>query len=244
MQKIEAVILAGGKGKRLRSVVKGIPKSMAKVCGKPFLDILFSQLNNSNLINGVTMAVGYKAQKIIKQYTKSFPYNFDVHFCVEKKLLGTGGAVKKAIQYIKSRDVLVMNGDSYIGINLKKFMEFHRMHKSKLTIALRKTKDIARFGNVNIDSGCRIVSFKEKDNTKWQGLINTGIYLMDRDIFNNIKKNTILSLENDIIPLFINKFKNKIYGFQTRGKFIDIGIPKSYILANKYLSNCKLRRIN
>jgi NDP-sugar pyrophosphorylase family protein len=238
MQKIDAIILAGGRGERLRSVVKGIPKPLAKVCEKPFLDILFSQLNGSNLINSVTLAVGYRAQKIIEQYSESFPYSFEVIFCVEKKLLGTGGAVKKAIPYTKSKDILVMNGDSYTGINLGKFIEFHREHRSKLTIALRNTSDTSRFGNVNIDSACRVFSFKEKDNAERQGLINTGIYLMNKDIFDDIKKNAVLSLENDIVPLFINKFKNKIYGYQTRGKFIDIGTPESYISANNYLSNC------
>jgi NDP-sugar pyrophosphorylase family protein len=239
MEKIDAIILAGGKGKRLRSVVRGIPKPMAKVCGKPFLDILLLQLSRSGLIGKAVIAAGYKAREIIKRYSRQASYNFDITFCVEKKLLGTAGAIKKAIHFTRSRDVLVMNGDSYAEIDFKKLMAFHIKNRAKMTIALRKARDTSRYGNVGIDSDSRVVSFDEKKRTNRQNLVNAGVYLVKKNIFDGIKENEILSLENEAMPLFLRKFKNRIYGYKIRGKFIDIGTPESYLTADRYL---KLRR--
>jgi len=236
MRKIDAVILAGGKGTRLRNKVKNIPKPIAKVCGRPFLDFLFLQLSKSGLINRLVIAVGYKAREIIKQYSEPLNYNFDIVFCVEKKLLGTAGAIKKAIRFTKGRDILVLNGDSYAEINFKRLVAVHMKNKAKMTIVLRRIKNTSRYGSVNIDSKGRITSFEEKKQANKEGLVNAGIYLFKRSIFNGIKEGKVMSFENSAMPYFLAKFKNRIYGYKIHGRFIDIGTPESYAAAAKYLS--------
>jgi len=208
---------------------------MAQVHGKPFLDILFSQLDECGLIDGVALALGYKASKIIDKYKSVFPYRFSLDFCVEKKLLGTGGAVKNAIGHTKSNPVLVMNGDSYTDIDLKDFIRFHKKHKAKLTIALFRKNGSGRYGSIQVDARGKIVSFQEKIKTNKNALINAGLYLMDRGIFDNVRNGKILSLEKDLMPSFVTRFKNSVFGYLAKGRFIDIGTPRSYVSADKYL---------
>ncbi len=235
MKKIDAIILAGGEGKRLRSIVNEIPKPLAIVGKKPFLDILLEQLSEFNCINSVVLAVGYKAEKIIERYKNCSKYAFDIVFSVEEELLGTGGAIKKAIKHTKTKDILVLNGDSYTEINIKDLIVTHRDNKAKITIALLKVDDVSRYGSVRVNGQNRILSFDEKKKDTAPGLINAGIYIMQKKIFSDIKENKVISFEKELLPVFIRNLKGSIYGHIVNGKFIDIGIPESYKVANEYL---------
>lgn len=235
MEKIDAIILAGGEGKRLRNLVYEIPKSLAIVSGKPFLDILLAQLNKCNRIKRVILAVGYMGDKIIEKYKDCSLYNFDIIFSVEDKLLGTGGAIKKAIRYTKTKDILVLNGDSYTEFNIEDLIKTHRDKKRGLTIVLYKVEDVSQYGSVIVDDQNRIILFEEKKEKTEPGLINAGIYMMRRDIFSTIKKNRFISFEKELLPAFIKNIKGNIYGYIVDQKFIDIGIPERYKKAEQYL---------
>lgn len=138
----EAIILAGGLGTRLKKVVKDIPKPMADINGKPFLEYIFYHLNFYK-IEKVILAVGYKAD-VIKDYFGSKFRNISIYYSEEKELLGTGGAVKQAIKLSDSNDVFIFNGDTFFDIDLVNFYNFHIENNSNLTLSLKAMKDFDR----------------------------------------------------------------------------------------------------
>lgn len=232
MEKIDAIILAGGEGTRLRSVISDIPKPLAPVNGKPFLDILLSQLDGSDCINKVVLATGYKSELVEDRYKDCRDYKFNILFSLEKELLGTGGAIKKAIQLTESEDILVLNGDSYAEVDIREVIKEHRGINASMTIVLKEVDNAGRFGSVKLDGKKRITYFEEKKDTVAPGLINAGIYLMKRKLFDNVQEDKVVSLEKEILPGLIHK---GIYGYIAGGKFIDIGIPETYMSSGEYL---------
>lgn len=232
MEKIDAIILAGGKGTRLRSVVSDIPKPLAPVNGRPFLDILLSQLDSFDCINKAVLAVGYKSEIVIERYKDCKDYKFEIVFSLEKELLGTGGAIKKAVHLTDSEDILVLNGDSYAEVDINEIIKVHTENNALITMVLKEVNDAGRFGSVRLNAKNRITFFEEKKDTSEPGLINAGIYLMKKKLFDRIEDNKVISLEKDILPGLIHK---GIYGYIATGKFIDIGIPETYMSSGEYL---------
>jgi D-glycero-alpha-D-manno-heptose 1-phosphate guanylyltransferase len=232
VSKIDAIILAGGLGTRIREVAGTLPKVLLPVDGKPFLDILLHRLSQSGKINRVTLAIGYQADKIIEHYQESRPYKFEIAFSVETELLGTGGAVKKALEYTRTEDVLVLNGDSYVDVDLEDLFQVHRAKKAAMTIVVREVSDAGRYGRVLMDSDDRVNSFEEKKAEASGGYINAGVYLLKRDLFEDVTPGKVVSLENDLLPIFLSK---PVFGHISLGKFIDIGIPETYRIAGEYL---------
>ncbi|MBI4690338.1 MAG: nucleotidyltransferase family protein [Nitrospirae bacterium] len=228
---MDAIILAGGKGTRLRKIVSDVPKPLAPINGVPFLDLLLLQLEKYHLIKKVVLAVGYKSEMIIGRYRNSKSYNFKIDFSVEKELLGTGGAIKKAISLVGSRDVLVLNGDTFVDINFEELNRFHQDRGAMLTIVLRKMDDSKRYGTVIIDKKHRILAFEEKQDGQSAALINAGIYIINRSLFDKVIERE-LSFEKDLLPHFI---KHDAYGYISKGYFIDIGVPETYSIAGEYL---------
>lgn len=232
MEKIDAIILAGGLGTRLRGVLHDLPKVLAPVNGKPFIDIILSFLNMCGCIKKVIIAVGYMGDKIVKEYTNHHGYNYEILFSKEKELLGTGGAIKKALQYVKTDDVLVLNGDSYIDVELDGLFKTHKEKNADMTIVLKEVENASRYGSVNLDSQNRILSFEEKNSGETGGYINAGMYIFKTGLFDDINDDKILSLEKELLPYFIKK---DVYGYISHGKFIDIGVPETYQIADTYL---------
>jgi D-glycero-alpha-D-manno-heptose 1-phosphate guanylyltransferase len=232
MEMIDAIILAGGKGTRLREIVNKVPKPMASVNRRPFLDVLLHQLDSFNRIERVVLAVGYKYHMIINRYVSDSRYNFKLVFSVEKALLGTGGAIRKAISLTKSEDILVVNGDSYVEIDFNKFFTNHKSSKALVTLVLKRQEDVRRYGHVEIDEQTRIISFKEKAVHRKPGFVNAGMYLMRRKCIEDVKEGIVTSLEKEILPRLTS---SGIHGFITNGKFIDIGIPETYKIVDTYL---------
>ena len=213
----DAIILAGGLGTRLREAVPDVPKPLALINGIPFLDILLKQITSSKIIHNIVLAVGYKADMIIARYQ-----NHGLLFSVEKKPLGTGGAIAKAIEQTTSDQVFVFNGDSYLACPLEKMAQ---EHKTVLTLACARVPDTTDFGRVKIEKGS-VKQFNEK-GISGPGLINGGIYLFDRTIFTSPLPQTF-SLEKHLIP---NLLAQGIHAFICDGTFIDIGTTSSYTKA-------------
>lgn len=232
MEKLDTVILAGGLGTRLRDVVPELPKVLAPVNDKPFLDIILSFLNNYDYIENVIIAAGYMAEKIISMYSDSSKYKFKIKFSVEKKLLDTGGAIKNVLHQTETNNVLVLNGDSYIDTDLCVFFEEHINKKASMSIVLKKVGNASRYGCVRFDKNHRILDFEEKKNLPLKGYINTGMYLIKKEIFDKVENDKVISLEKELLPEFM---KNGVYGYISCGKFIDIGIPETYKKADNYL---------
>ena len=232
MERFDTVVLAGGLGTRLRGEVSDLPKVLAPINGTPFLDILLNYLNKWDCVGNVIIAVGYMADKVIERYNNSTEYNYEILFSVEEKPLGTGGAIKKALQCVKTGDFLVLNGDSYTDLCLNAFMKKHIEKNAMMTVVLVEVDNASRYGKVKLDKENKIVFFEEKNSESSKRYINAGVYLIKKSLFGEVKENKVLSLEKELMPVFLDK---DVYGYVSYGKFFDIGTPETYKAADMYL---------
>ena len=229
---ITAVILAGGLGTRLRSVVSKQPKVIAYVNNQPFIFFLLKQLDNIGL-NKVVICTGYMSEAVKKEIGNKYN-NLDIIYSVEEKPLGTGGALRLAMPLINTPRVLVMNGDSYLDIELNVFAEWALRKKANVALCLVKMEDTKRFGRVVIKDENRIKSFEEKDENATPGYINAGIYILKKELLKTTPVNEFISIERDLFPNWLNK---NIYGYICNNKFLDIGTPESYKQAMGFFAN-------
>lgn len=221
---VPAIILAGGLGTRLRSAYSG-PKCMAPVHGRPFLEFVISSLRRSG-ISEVVLCVGYKRSHIQRHFARGRRFGIQILYSVESKLLGTAGALVPAWQLSQSACAFVVNGDTYLDVNLGEMLRFHRQHNAIATLALAEIGNASRYGTVRIDSDSRITGFFEKDsNSPSEGLINAGVYLLSSEVVKRIPHETAVSLEKEIFPDLIG---SRFFGFVTKGAFLDIGIPEDF----------------
>ncbi|EOH4170462.1 nucleotidyltransferase family protein [Campylobacter jejuni] len=214
---MQAIILCGGLGTRLKSVIKDIPKPMAPINDKPFLEFIFEYLKKQG-IKEVILAVSYKYE-VIKEYFKDEFLGIKIKYSIEKEPLGTGGAIKEALKFIKN-EAYVLNGDTFFDIDLSKL----KLNGSKICLALKQINDFDRYGTVNVDGLGLVISFEEKVFKK-QGLINGGIYLLDKDIFKDFALQEKFSFEEFLQENYRNlKARAEIFD----NYFIDIGVPEDY----------------
>ena len=226
----QALILAGGLGTRLKETIGDVPKPMAMIRGRPFLEYLIMQLRRFSF-NDITLLVGYGKEAIKTYFGDGNRWGVRIGYTEEKELLGTGGALRLALELIQSTDVLIMNGDSYADTDLEVFFQFHKKNKALLTMLLVPAPEDSRYGFVEVDRDHRLISFKEKNKDKAGKLINAGLYAANREFFEEIPKKGPASLENNVIPSCLDK---RCFGFVANSYFIDIGTPESYtgLLAN------------
>ncbi|MCW1356353.1 nucleotidyltransferase family protein [Campylobacter jejuni] len=214
---MQAIILCGGLGTRLKSVIKDIPKPMALINHKPFLEFIFEYLKKQG-IKEVILAVSYKYE-VIQKYFKDEFLDIKIKYSIEKELLGTGGAIKEALKFIKN-EVYVLNGDTFFDIDLSKL----KLNESRICLALKQMNDFDRYGTVNVNEQGFVISFEEKI-FKTQGLINGGIYLLAKDIFNEFDLEKKFSFE-EFLQENYEKLKARAEIFDDY--FIDIGVPEDY----------------
>lgn len=227
---IDIFILCGGKGKRLKKITGRIPKPMVRIGRRPFLGIVIDHLRRYGFKRFI-LGVGYGADFIKKYYSVHKVPGIDIIFSKESKPLGTGGAVKKAEKFIRSKDFLVINGDSFSDFNLKGFVKFYKQKRTGALMLLRKTENNKDYGLVATNASSEITSFNEKSQGKHNGFINSGVYLFNRRILSMMPKRSAFSLEYDFFPKIIGK---GLYGYKGTGFFIDIGTPERYLTAKKY----------
>jgi D-glycero-alpha-D-manno-heptose 1-phosphate guanylyltransferase len=226
----EAIILAGGKGTRLQSVVNDLPKPMAPVNGKPFLWHLLSYLTQQG-VSRFILSVGYKHRAIIDYFGNSFN-NAEIEYAIEQEPLGTGGGIKLAVSKVKSNQFWVINGDTFVRLSLAKYQQHCPTYN--LNLALVKLTDFDRYGVVETINN-RVSAFKEKEFHK-EGYINAGIYLMTKKFTEEYfpEKNKF-SFEQDILEKYVNTISIGFY--KTEAQFIDIGIPEDYYKAQFIFSD-------
>ena len=223
-----AIILAGGMGTRLREVVKELPKPMADVNGKPFLNYLFDYLHYYKT-EQIILSTGHLAEKISEHFGSSYK-GVEILYSHEESPMGTGGGIRLAMEKSLNETILVLNGDSFFDVDLNSFYEKHATANAKASIALRKVKDAGRYGSVEIDKKNNLQHFNEKKEGQGEGLINAGVYLLDRNyFFENTPKAAAFSIEKD----FFGKVNGspEVFAFEYAGYFIDIGIPDDYLKA-------------
>ncbi|MGL4949017.1 MAG: nucleotidyltransferase family protein [Anaeroplasmataceae bacterium] len=212
-----ALILAGGYGTRLQSVVNDRPKPMAIVNGKPFLEYILENLNQQGFCN-VVLAVGYKYEVIVNYFGYRYK-NIEIQYSIENTPLGTGGCIVKALPLIKEEYFYVLNGDTFFNINYNLFTS-----NNLLSLACKKMSDMSRYGSLLINEG-RIIKFNEKKEGS-SGYINAGVYFLRKKIFELYDLPTTFSIEKEVFE----KYTNQIYidSFISDSYFIDIGIPDDY----------------
>ncbi|RXJ89460.1 D-glycero-D-manno-heptose 1-phosphate guanosyltransferase [Arcobacter sp. CECT 8983] len=225
--KVKVFILVGGYGTRLRSVVKDVPKPMAMIHGKPFLDYQINEIEKSLNNVEIYLLSYYKAEIISKYYAD----HSNINIIVEKEALGTGGSIKNAIKELnlsKDESILILNGDTYLEVDFKKFI----LESSKeINILASFQEDCSRYGTLEIKDNC-VISFKEKQKTT-NSYINAGCYFLKKLSFLIDNKTEKFALEDAFIE-YLN-LNNNIGSFKYNGIFIDIGIPEDYYLMQEYI---------
>jgi D-glycero-alpha-D-manno-heptose 1-phosphate guanylyltransferase len=222
---MQALILAGGAGTRLRSVLgDDLNKPMAPIADKPFLEYLIMRLQQQHVVD-IVLCVGYKSDLIQSYFGQGDRWGVHLTYSHETEFLGTGGAVKWAESVVHGDAFLVLNGDSFFDVDLGELARFHRSVSATATLALAHVDNAQRYGTVQLDDEYRIVGFAEKDTGARAGLINGGIYVLTREVLDMIPHGHIYSLEREVFPALTAR---NLYGRPFPGFFIDIGVPADY----------------
>lgn len=227
---MEAIILAGGFGTRLQQAVSNVPKPMAPINGKPFLAYLLDKLQTEGFEH-VILSTGYKHESIANFFGNRYG-KLRLSYSQEMTPLFTGGAIRKALHLAHDEQLFVLNGDTFFDIPLQAFLQFHQKHDSLLSVALRPVEDISRYGSVQLDNTHRITSFCEKGSLSGAGMINGGIYCINRPWLTQAELPERFSFEKEILE---KGNTTPFYGIEYRNYFIDIGIPEDYARAQQEL---------
>jgi D-glycero-alpha-D-manno-heptose 1-phosphate guanylyltransferase len=222
---MQAIVLAGGFGTRLRGVVPDLPKPLAPVAGRPFLAILLGQLRAQGFTS-VVLSVGYRHEMIRDAFGERSD-GMALAYAVEDRPLGTGGAIRLAARACSEADVFVLNGDSYTELDFAAMQARHRDADASLTVCTVEVADAARYGRVLVEDA-RLAGFSEK-GAAGPGLINAGVYLMRRELLETLALPEVFSFENDVLAARLGELRPLVY--PTRGRFIDIGVPGDYARA-------------
>lgn len=231
---LTAVILAGGLGTRLRSVVADMPKVLAQVCDRPFLTYLLDQLAAAE-VQQVVLCTGYLGDQIYDMLGESYRC-LRLRYSQESVPLGTGGALGLARSFVRSDPALIMNGDSFFQADLPAFYAWYCQQQPDCALLLTQVSDMQRFGRVHTNSTGKILSFTEKGQSG-PGWINTGIYLLSQRVLQTIPTQKVVSLERDMFPAWIGQ---NFYAHRQTGAFLDIGVPESYAAAAHFFRSKRI----
>jgi len=225
---MQAVILAGGLGTRLRGLVDSLPKALAPVAGQPFLSYLLAQLRRQGF-RDIVLCVGHLGEQIPDRFGDGQRWGLSIQYAVERQLLGTAGALKNAQPLIEGA-FLVLNGDSYLGDDLRQVVSFHqrRRHIPQLagTLAMVRVADASAYGTLQLGPGWRIERFQEKapDPGFW---ISAGVYVLEPQVLQAIPAGRAVSLERETFPALLEQGQ-RLYGCPMQAYFVDIGTPQGY----------------
>lgn len=228
---VTGVILAGGQGTRLRSVVSDRPKVLAPVLGRPFILFLLDQLAEAGLTKAV-ISTGYLASMVAEAIGPRYR-GLAVSFCPEETPLGTGGGLALAARQARTPLILALNGDSYMDADFAQYLAWFGEKKPRASLLLAQAPDASRFGRVAVDADGCVTSFVEKGQDAGPGLINAGAYLLPTDLLAALPADRMLSIEREVFPTLIGQ---GLCGYEHPGEFIDIGTPESYARAEAFLS--------
>lgn len=229
---IEAIILAGGMGTRIASVLGDCPKVLAPIHGRPYLDYLLKYLAESGIVERVVIAAGDRAHDVV-EHCKNIMPPLPVDFSVETSPLGTGGALLKALPLVAGRTILVLNGDSYVDLDLRETVTGHQRAVTDATLVAVHVEDSGPYGTIQLD-GDGVTGFMEKSGKSTPAWINAGIYMFDRPALMRFPPRFPAggcSLERDILPELVDGI---VRVCKSDGPFIDIGTPESYARAESF----------
>lgn len=227
---MEAIVLAGGLGTRLREVVSDVPKVMAPVAGRPFLEILLTALARKGF-QRVVLSLGYLADTVVHHFGGRFG-GMELLYEIEPSPLGTGGAMRAALDRCAGEQVFVFNGDTFLDLEAADVEQQWRQQPGPIIVA-RDVPDTSRYGRLDVQDS-RVMGFFEK-GMSGPGLINAGCYVLPRGILDAFELGQAFSFETDFLPGAVKQQRFEV--FVTRGYFIDIGVPADYARAQSELAD-------
>jgi D-glycero-alpha-D-manno-heptose 1-phosphate guanylyltransferase len=232
LRNLTPVILVGGLGTRLRTVIPDRPKPLAEIHGRPFLAYLLDSLVEIGLIQ-VVLCTGYRSQQLRDALGTRYRI-LDIHYSHEPAPRGTAGAVRLALPFIQTEAMLIMNGDSYCQFDMGAFLAWRESRHADLALLLTHVNDVSHFGEVTVDETGAVTQFAEKQiRNVSPGWINAGVYIVSRNVIAELPEGQEISFEQEVFPARIGR---GLYGFQGGGRFLDIGTPESYQFANQFFT--------
>ena len=224
---MQAIILAGGLGTRLRGTIGETPKPLAPVRGRPFLEYLLEYWIGQGVTRFI-LSVGYRHEAITGHFGASF-HGASIDYAVEDRPLGTGGGLLLACSSIAApAPFLVLNGDTYFEARLEALREFHAARRAEATLALFRSPQHGRYAGLKIGSTGEVLALGTGEKG---GLANGGVYLMERVLVDGPwQPSSSVSLEEDILPFALHSGR-RIFGLECAGRFLDIGVPEDYARA-------------
>lgn len=222
MTSIRVLILAGGLGTRLRPAIGTTPKAMAEVAGRPFLAHLLDRVARDGFRH-VALLTGYGAEVIAEYFGPGHDRGLEIAYSPEPEPLGTGGALRLAASRFPDERFVVMNGDSLFSIPLHSLIDAHLDAAALATLALAQASEPGRFGGVERDADGRVRRFVEKGAAMAGGLVNAGIYVIERSVLTTIPSGRAVSLEREVFPALVGE---GLYAFPFDGPLVDIGVPR------------------
>jgi NDP-sugar pyrophosphorylase family protein len=227
---MQAIIMAGGSGSRLRPLTNDIPKPMVPIIDRPVLELIIRHLKKHN-ITDIAMTLGYKADIIKSAYGDGSKFGVNIRYYVEDKPLGTAGGVKNASDFIKG-EFIVISGDAVTDIDIKEMYEFHKDKGALITLACKELEDVTGMGVLKVDEDGKVIEFMEKPEHTEEKLVNTGIYIMEKralelipDGFYDFGRNLLPSLQSGL------------YAYETHNFWSDIGTLASYYMTNHFVAS-------
>jgi D-glycero-alpha-D-manno-heptose 1-phosphate guanylyltransferase len=219
---IPAIVLAGGLGTRLAAISGGVPKPMVRVAERPFIEHVLDSLVEV-AVERVVLAVSYRWEILREHFGASYR-GVPISYSVETEPLGTGGAILKCVEEYGLERCLILNGDTLFRVDLEGLVRKHVESGALITMALRLLEDTSRYGVVRCDDAGLIESFQEKTGRIEPGLINGGIYVLERRAFEKVSLPAKFSFERDLLTKHLQALRP--LGVESRSYFIDIGIPE------------------
>lgn len=229
---MQAIVLAGDMGRRVKSELGDAPKPMAIINAKPFLEFVLLYLKKGG-VDEIILSCGYMRPVIESYFGNGKAWDIDIKYTDEDFLRGTAGSVKLAEHMISNHTFLVVNGDTFHDVPIYELMEFHMQHDALVTLALKKSDHPENYGAVEIMDNYQISRFLERGHPDITDLVNTGIYAFNKKTLNFIQANENISLEKDIFPLLTKL--GGLYGYVCDGYFLDIELPESYAIIKEKL---------
>jgi NDP-sugar pyrophosphorylase family protein len=230
----DVFVLCGGAGLRLRSVTGDAPKVMARIAGRPFLELLLHQIHRHEF-SRVIMAVGDQ-KAVIRSHFGDEAFGLRLAYSEETAPLGTGGALRNAAELLESDIALVMNGDSYTDLDLRRFVAEHRAAKADVSVAVVPADGRVDCGSVFVDECGKLVGFAEKQDGAGAAYINAGIYVLSKSILFEIPVGSQISLERKLLPRWLEA-RRSMHAFFGEGGCVDIGTPERFLEAQQALAN-------
>jgi mannose-1-phosphate guanylyltransferase len=224
---VDAVVLVGGKGTRLRPLTLSAPKPMLPTAGVPFLEHLLSRIRAVG-IEHVVLGTSYKAETFTEYFGDGSAFGLDIEYLVEDEPLGTGGGIRHVAPALRAGTVMVFNGDVLSGVALGEVLDTHTSNDADVTLHLVKVPDPRAFGSVPTDADGRVQAFLEKTDNPPTDQINAGCYVFKRDVLEAIPAGRVVSVERETFPGLLDSGA-RVFGHVDTSYWLDLGTPAAFV---------------